>query len=247
MLVAGAGRPDGETGAGAPRAHPGGGVRAPSTSRPTVGDRGSGPRGRIPGARPHAGGLPGRRRGPAARPAACARGSSHRRGGARSQRPRPQAQVVVLAAPPLANLSLLRAPRPAPAARSRDHRRRERQGADLSPRPGASASRASSGGHPMAGTERSGFAASSPRPLPRPSLDPHALGRRASRGARRSLPRSCRGRARPLVMPAADHDRAVAFLSHAPQIVSWAILAAALGDPVARRHLRMARARDSTT
>ena len=35
----------------------------------------------------------------------------------------------------------------------------------------------------------------------------------------------------------ARHDRIVAFLSHAPQVASWALLEAARGDPVARRHL----------
>ena len=39
---------------------------------------------------------------------------------------------------------------------------------------------------------------------------------------------------------AATHDRAIAFLSHAPQVVSWALLEAARADPVARRHLRRA-------
>ncbi len=41
-------------------------------------------------------------------------------------------------------------------------------------------------------------------------------------------------------MEAAEHDRAVAFLSHLPQVVAWALLAAAQADPVARRHLALA-------
>ena len=46
--------------------------------------------------------------------------------------------------------------------------------------------------------------------------------------------------ARPVRMDAAAHDRAVAFLSHVPQLVSWALLDAARADPVARRHLSVA-------
>ena len=41
-------------------------------------------------------------------------------------------------------------------------------------------------------------------------------------------------------MDAATHDRAMAFLSHVPQVVAWALLEAARGDAVARRHLRRA-------
>jgi prephenate dehydrogenase len=46
--------------------------------------------------------------------------------------------------------------------------------------------------------------------------------------------------ARPVVVDAAAHDRAVAFLSHVPQIVAWALADAARGDAVARRHLALA-------
>jgi prephenate dehydrogenase len=41
-------------------------------------------------------------------------------------------------------------------------------------------------------------------------------------------------------MMAVEHDRVVAFLSHVPQLVSWALLDAARADPVARRRLRVA-------
>jgi prephenate dehydrogenase len=34
---------------------------------------------------------------------------------------------------------------------------------------------------------------------------------------------------------ALEHDRALAFLSHAPQVVSWALAAAAAGDATTRR------------
>ena len=43
--------------------------------------------------------------------------------------------------------------------------------------------------------------------------------------------------ARPVLMEADEHDRALAFLSHVPQVVWWALLDAALGDEVARRAL----------
>jgi len=46
--------------------------------------------------------------------------------------------------------------------------------------------------------------------------------------------------AKPILMDAAAHDRALAFLSHAPQVVSWALFEAALGDQVARRFLPLA-------
>ena len=46
--------------------------------------------------------------------------------------------------------------------------------------------------------------------------------------------------ARPITTDPATHDRTMAFLSHGPQVVSWAILDAARHDPVARRHLRQA-------
>ena len=46
--------------------------------------------------------------------------------------------------------------------------------------------------------------------------------------------------ARVVVISPAAHDRAVAFLSHAPQVVSYALLKAARKDPVTRRHLTLA-------
>jgi prephenate dehydrogenase len=46
--------------------------------------------------------------------------------------------------------------------------------------------------------------------------------------------------ARAVMMEPAAHDRAVAFVSHLPQLVSWALLAAAARDRVASRHLRVA-------
>lgn len=96
------------------------------------------------------------------------------------------------------------------------------------------------GGHPMAGSERSGFGASraglfAGRPwllTPGPDVDPHAL-RRV-----RALVRAVG--AKPMRLGAAEHDRALAFLSHLPQIVAWALRDTARGDAVARRCLTAA-------
>jgi prephenate dehydrogenase len=89
----------------------------------------------------------------------------------------------------------------------------------------------------MAGAERSGFgAASADLFLRRPWIV--TGGSAASVRAVRSLARAVG--ARPVTMTVREHDRAAAFLSHAPQVASWAILEAALRDPVARRHLDIA-------
>ncbi|MET0551801.1 MAG: prephenate dehydrogenase dimerization domain-containing protein, partial [Vicinamibacteria bacterium] len=90
---------------------------------------------------------------------------------------------------------------------------------------------------PMAGRERSGFGASSAdrfRGCPW-SLTP------SSPAARRVVARLIRDvGARPVVVPADAHDRAMAYLSHLPQIVAWALAAAARGDRVTARLLRLA-------
>jgi len=96
------------------------------------------------------------------------------------------------------------------------------------------------GGHPMAGREASGFAASKPDLFvgrgwilaPDAATAPGVL--RAMRGLVRAVG------ARPVVMAAAEHDRAVAFLSHVPQVVAWALFGAARSDRVAARHLDVA-------
>jgi prephenate dehydrogenase len=96
------------------------------------------------------------------------------------------------------------------------------------------------GGHPMAGRETSGFAASKPDLFrdrwwiltPDAGLAPAAL--RIVRGLVRAAG------ARPIVMTPAEHDRAVAFLSHVPQVLAWALLAAARSDRVASRRLAVA-------
>jgi len=94
------------------------------------------------------------------------------------------------------------------------------------------------GGHPMAGTERQGFAASRAEMFRGAAwwIVP-AEDARATRLVRR-LVRTVG--ARPVSIDADGHDRVVAFLSHAPQVVSWAVLEAARRDPVARRHLAAA-------
>jgi len=145
--------------------------------------------------------------------------------------------VVVLAAPPATNLRLLR--RLARVARP---------GlvlTDVSSVKGEIVREAARlrlagfvGGHPMAGTEKRGFAASTPGLFEGAVwwLVPSASGR-ANRVVRR-LVRDAG--ARPVTTDAATHDRAMAFLSHAPQVAAWALREAARRDPVARHHLRHA-------
>jgi prephenate dehydrogenase len=151
-----------------------------------------------------------------------------------------QAGLVVLAAPPAANLRLLR--------------RLARLGPEgpivtdvgsvkgrIVGEAGRLGLRRFVGGHPIAGSERSGIEAArqglfegrawaltpvdetAPRALRTVAALAHALGARPVRR-----------------LDAAQHDRALAFLSHLPQMVAWALRAAAQGDPVARRHLALA-------
>jgi prephenate dehydrogenase len=146
-----------------------------------------------------------------------------------------RAGIVVLAAPPEANLRLLRR-----LARSGARAVITDVGSVKSPicrearRLGL---RFFVGGHPMAGAERSGFGASAPglfegRPW---ILTPGAPGATA---AVRAMARAVG--ARPMTLAPGVHDRAAAFLSHAPQVASWAILDAALRDPVASHHMGIA-------
>ena len=96
------------------------------------------------------------------------------------------------------------------------------------------------GGHPMAGRESSGFAASKAdlffgrRWILTPDADvaPNAL--RSVRALVRAVG------ARPVVMSAPEHDRTVAYLSHVPQVLAWALFGAARQDGVAKRHLDVA-------
>ena len=95
------------------------------------------------------------------------------------------------------------------------------------------------GGHPIAGNEGRGFAASEVDlfrgrawVLTPEGADPGAV------RAVRSLVRATG--ARPVAMGAEEHDRVLAFLSHLPQIAAWALEAAARGDRAARRRLTLA-------
>lgn len=147
------------------------------------------------------------------------------------------ADVVILAATPNANLRLLRrVARAAPLALVTD------VGSVKGPIARAAASLGLPrfiGGHPMAGSERSGLAASDARlfrgrpwvltPV-RASARDLALLRRIVRAMG----------AQPVVMSPAEHDRVVAFLSHVPQLVAWALRDAAGRDRVAARRLRIA-------
>jgi prephenate dehydrogenase len=148
-----------------------------------------------------------------------------------------EAEIVVLAAPPLTNRRLLRQLAALAPARlvitdvGSVKRKIVREAARLG-------LRGFVGGHPMAGRERSGFASSSAdlfrgRPW---ALTP-ARSRRAEARVR-ALVRSVGGR--PVRVSAEAHDRAVALLSHLPQLVAWALLAAAAGDALTRRHLDLA-------
>jgi prephenate dehydrogenase len=142
--------------------------------------------------------------------------------------------VVVLAAPPATNLRLLRRlARVAPpqlvltdvsSVKGDIVREAARLGL-----------RGFVGGHPMAGTEKRGFAASSAGLFQGATwwLVP-SRSASANRGVR-ALVRDAG--ACPVTTDAASHDRVMAFLSHVPQVVAWALLETARADPVARRQL----------
>jgi len=96
------------------------------------------------------------------------------------------------------------------------------------------------GGHPMAGRETSGFAASTPdlfrgrRWILTPDRGTNPAALRRLRGLVRDVG------ARPIVMAPGEHDRVVAFLSHVPQLLAWALLEAARSDRVTSRRLDVA-------
>jgi prephenate dehydrogenase len=148
------------------------------------------------------------------------------------------ADIVILAATPAANLRLLRrVARAAPNTLVTD------VGSVKGPIARAAASlglRRFVGGHPMAGSERSGFAASQADLFRGRAwvLTPVRAGA-ADLAVLRRLARAVG--ARPIITMSPDqHDRAVAFLSHAPQLFAWALRDAARGDRVAARWLKMA-------
>lgn len=151
-----------------------------------------------------------------------------------------QAGLVLLAAPPAVNLRLLRrlarlgpgAPVLSDVGSVKGPIVAEAQRLGL---------RHFVGGHPVAGSERSGLQAARAGLFegrawaltPVAETSPRAL--RAVAALARALG------ARPVRrLEAGEHDRALAFLSHLPQVVARALLAAAQGDPVARRHLALA-------
>ncbi len=148
-----------------------------------------------------------------------------------------QSDIVVLAAPPATNLRLLR--RLAQVATP------ELVLTDVSSVKGEIVREAARlglrgfvGGHPMAGTEKRGFAASSAGLFEGATwwLVP-SRSARANQSVR-ALVRAVG--ARPVTTDARSHDRVMAFLSHAPQVVAWALHETARQDPLARRHLRRA-------
>lgn len=160
-----------------------------------------------------------------------------RQGAATAEAAAAGADVLMLAAPPRVNLALLR--RLAPLCRAglvvtdvgsvKLPIEREARRLGLS---------RFVGGHPIAGSEGSGFGASSATLFRGhawvlvPSQDTAAL-----RVVRRLVREAG---AQPCLLAASEHDRTLAFLSHVPQVVSWALLEAAAGDPVARRSLGLA-------
>jgi len=148
------------------------------------------------------------------------------------------ADVVVLAAPPGENIDLLRR-----VARAGGPGLVLTDVGSVKAPIGREADRlglAFVGGHPMAGTEGSGFGTSSAT-LFRGRSWIVCPGRYAGSRAVASVRQLARAvGARPVRMEPAEHDRAVAFLSHVPQLVSWALLDAARADPVARRRLSVA-------
>jgi prephenate dehydrogenase len=138
------------------------------------------------------------------------------------------ADLVVLAAPPLACLELL----DRLGGSLRDRLASDAVVTDVASTKGQIIDRAVAaglrfvGGHPMAGRERSGWEASSAdlfvgRPwvvVPADPTDP------AARERVESLARTCR--AEPLLMTAAEHDTAVAAISHLPLVVAAALVEA---------------------
>jgi prephenate dehydrogenase/GNAT superfamily N-acetyltransferase len=89
------------------------------------------------------------------------------------------------------------------------------------------------GGHPMAGSAHSGFAHATPglfaaRPwILTPDTDGAAAASQVGPALARLTQMVCAIGARPVVMSAEEHDRLVAYISHMPQLVSSAVMAAA--------------------
>ena len=149
-----------------------------------------------------------------------------------------RAEVVVLAAPPRANRALLRRIRPVlpPGAVVTDVGSVKGPICALARRLGVPGF---VGGHPMAGSAGSGFRASSATLFRGRTwiLTPQGAAPgpvRVLKGLIRSVG------ARPVTLSPAAHDRVVAFLSHVPQLVAYALSEAARKDPVSARSLALA-------
>ncbi|MGZ3588328.1 MAG: prephenate dehydrogenase [Candidatus Limnocylindrales bacterium] len=139
-----------------------------------------------------------------------------------------EAELVVLAAPPLANLALVRLVGPAVAAHAATL-------TDVSSAKAAIAARAAElpelhfvGGHPMSGRETAGYGSSEARLfVGRPWVLVPGPAATASDVARvRGLAEACG--ARPVLLTAEVHDRAVAAISHLPLLASAALASSAI-------------------
>jgi prephenate dehydrogenase len=140
------------------------------------------------------------------------------------------AELTVLAAPPLANLALVRLVGPAIAERGATL-------SDVSSAKLAIAERAAEvpglhfvGGHPMSGRETAGYGASDARLFSdRPwVVCPGPLATADDVARVRALAEACG--ALPLQLDPATHDRAVAAISHLPLLASAALAATAIAD-----------------
>ena len=142
------------------------------------------------------------------------------------------AQVVVLAAPPLACLDLL------DALASLDRRvLGHAVVTDVASTKAAIVERATQlglrfvGGHPMAGREAVGYPSSDPALVrDRPWVIVPAAADAEATDRVVALVAACG--ARPIRMTAAEHDEAVALISHAPLVVAAALAGAAVREPV---------------
>jgi prephenate dehydrogenase len=145
------------------------------------------------------------------------------------------AELLVIAAPPRASLALLRqAARVAPGLSVTDVVSVKRPICLEARRQGLEGF---VGGHPLAGSEAGGFGASREGLFqgrrwalcPLPSTHPGA--QRRVRGLVSAVG------ARPEIVDPSRHDRAVAALSHLPQLVAWALVETSKSLPVAERRL----------
>lgn len=100
------------------------------------------------------------------------------------------------------------------------------------------------GGHPMAGSAHSGFAHATSglfagRPwILTPDTETLASAAQVGQALARLTQMICAIGARPVIMGAVEHDRVVAYVSHMPQLVSSAVMAAA-GRAVRRDGLEL--------